>query len=125
MTQPDPAKPNMEQTMCKFDWNRPFTTRDGRPARKVCEGLSGDCPVGVGVMSSNGEESLHEYHQDGTIRFGYGSQQLNLVNIPTKRTVWLVLVPGRDEGRWFSDEQDSYHFAKGRGGKAIPVEIKE
>lgn len=72
-----------------FDPNKPFTTRDGRPARLLAEDLKGSCrTLAVATVGDHGYEVLGSRYPDGCWSLG-GLSPYDLVNIPEEtREFW-------------------------------------
>lgn len=78
-----------------FDPSKPFTTRDGRPARLLGTLKTNSAfPIIAAVTDSFGTECFHTYTADGFYWADRHHHDLDLINISCKRTVWIALVEG-------------------------------
>lgn len=110
-----------------FDWSKPFTTRDGRLAKRVFSGINKKQSELVVVSSGLDSWTEHLYSPEGVFLQDGGYSLWDLINTPTKRTVYLVIDPGAIGsfiGFVYSDEA-SAREKNGQLQRFIPVEIEE
>jgi hypothetical protein len=70
-----------------LDLSRPVQTRDGRSVRILCTDLKNNkFPIVAALVDEFGVEYAYQYETDGTFKQGGG--ELDLINVPTKRTIW-------------------------------------
>jgi hypothetical protein len=82
--------------MKPFDATKPVQTRDGRPARIICTDRKGSYggsnqPIIALIKQANGDEGTITYCSDGKFWNLADSHACDLVNIPTKRKVYVVI----------------------------------
>lgn len=71
-----------------FDPTKPVQTRIGRKARIICTDAKGPHPI-VALVDDGDGEVITLYHASGNVAWGGPKERSDLVNIPTKRKVWV------------------------------------
>lgn len=75
-----------------FDPTKPVQTRDGRPARIIATGVKSRDPsmsVVAILTEPDGMETLHTFNKNGFWSRDQFLPEIDLINIPEKREVWL------------------------------------
>lgn len=110
----------------EFDMNKPYQTRDGLAVKELCRFSNGQF---VGMIE--GSDYVCTWQPTGHY-VRTGPTNMDLINIPTKRTVWVNLY--NTGNSFFHDSQASADYAatnmcrdgiRRLGGKANPIEIEE
>jgi hypothetical protein len=75
----------------KFDYKKPFRTRNGKKAELLADDISGNYCLCVKVIDEDNYSRIHSYSIDGIYNINNINHDLDLVNIPQKITKWLSI----------------------------------
>ena len=78
------------------DWSKPIQTRDGRPARYLCEIKRKSLCTRLVAITTDGEEATMVVDMDGQTSGSWG-WALNIINVPPKKLTgefWVNIYPG-------------------------------
>jgi hypothetical protein len=111
-----------------LDFSKPVQTRDGRAVRILCTNAKNRSNPVIGLIDAGDRESLVEWRSDGRY-FGNTESECDLVNVPTKRTVWVTVDtrPGDGQiGYVFASKESAEDFTRGLAHALLvgPVEIE-
>lgn len=114
-------------TTKKFDPTKPVQTRDGRKARIVDTNYKGGPKSILAIVTLNSTlEAAHAYNKDGSYLTNM-TQDLDLINIPEKYTLWVNLYA--DRGSMFTHSHSSRAQADVNAGASriacVKVEFEE
>ncbi len=98
-----------------LDLSKPVQTRDGRKVRILCTDAKSAYPV-IGLIEDCGHEVQGTWTAGGRNHRAFETDY-DLINAPTKRTVWIdkaALALGRLIGTYYTDKRPD----------CIPIEIE-
>ena len=91
------------KTKKKFDYKKPFQTRNGCKAELLADDLSDFYCLGVKVIDKDNYSQIHTYSIDGIYNESLQNNDLDLINIPQNITKWLNI--------YLKDITDNYVYA--------------
>lgn len=98
--------------MTKIDFTKPVQTRDGRPVRILCTERKHDSYPVVGLIEICGKECFYTWDLNGRYCEHYNNNNLDLVNVPEKKTVYQFTVYSKKRKKVFTTNNESKEEAE-------------
>ncbi len=97
-----------------FDYNKPFTTKRGWPARLMgkLEGGSLMYPWVVAYKAPDGVETVSAYADGGIYTVSSPNSDFSLINIPEKREGWINVYPNKLLSPLLSSKNEAEGYAQ-------------